>query len=427
MGQTMTPHAAPRHQDGPRRPPALVPLAALMTVALAAPLFAPAPAQPQGPGQESPLPPPARARRSPVRFVSFLREAELPANDPLAPFAAARAKFRVDGKGLAVAVLDSGLNIDHVDFVPKKDRIPAQVNFTNEDNGNPEKVTDSNGHGTNIAGIVMAHGMHTGVAPGANVVPLKVLDHNGAGDFAAVEKALDWVLKNHGRFEITTVVVSLGDRGNYVSDEQLAPPLQPIRELIAKLRDDRVATVAPAGNLWYRYNKGSGTGAQQGMAFPAIVPATISVGAVFSQGHPELAFEDGSYASQITPGQIAPFSQRLSEVVNKACQTDVFAPADAIHSSGIDGAQSESVQTGTAQAAAVAAGALVLMQQYHKDRTGALPKVDDLERWLRQGSDVAFDRDGPTDNVKNTNLPFRFLDVAKTLDLIRRELDRRKP
>jgi subtilisin family serine protease len=82
----------------------------------------------------------------------------------------ARKAGHVDGTGLAVAVLDTGLNIAHVDFAGQG-RIPACLNFTSEDGGDPNTVTDRIGHGSNVAGIIAAHGSkHTGIAPGANIV-----------------------------------------------------------------------------------------------------------------------------------------------------------------------------------------------------------------------------------------------------------------
>src|SRR4051812_10788528 len=66
---------------------------------------------------------------------------------------AARARYRVEGDGLAVAVLDTGLRTTHVDF---KNRVRSPHNFTGDNGGKEEDVTDGNGHGTNVAGIIAA-------------------------------------------------------------------------------------------------------------------------------------------------------------------------------------------------------------------------------------------------------------------------------
>jgi subtilisin family serine protease len=108
----------------------------------------------------------------------------------------ARESFAVNGTGLTAAVLDTGLRTTHVDFAG---RVPAQRNFTADNGGNQEDASDGNGHGTNVGGIIVANGTHRGIAPGANIIPLKVLSNNGGGSFASVDKALDWVIQNRNR------------------------------------------------------------------------------------------------------------------------------------------------------------------------------------------------------------------------------------
>lgn len=56
------------------------------------------------------------------------------------------------GRGVVIAVIDSGCDCDHVDL---KDRIIGKYNFTSDDGGNPENVTDYIGHGTHVAGIIV--------------------------------------------------------------------------------------------------------------------------------------------------------------------------------------------------------------------------------------------------------------------------------
>ncbi len=212
-----------------------------------------------------------------------------------------------------MAVLDTGLNIQHVDF-SGPGRIPARRNFTDDDAGNLDKVTDGTGHGTNVGGIIVAISNIPG-SPGADIIPLKVLDNSGGGGFDAVENALKWVLQNHEKYKISTVLLALGDTGNYENDDKLARHLEVLKRWIfSDLRRAGVATVAPAGNGWYRYNEGKGRGPEQGMQFPAICGDTISVGATFlrAQNHP-VSFADGALRSTNSTGSDPPFSQRLHE------------------------------------------------------------------------------------------------------------------
>src|SRR4051812_42266884 len=57
----------------------------------------------------------------------------------------ARTEFRVNGDGMAVAVIDTGLRVTHEDF---KGRVPAQINLTSENAGNADDAKDLDGHGT---------------------------------------------------------------------------------------------------------------------------------------------------------------------------------------------------------------------------------------------------------------------------------------
>ena len=93
--------------------------------------------------------------------------------DSLLKMPKARNNFQVDGSGQAAAILDTGFRVTHECF---RGRVAAVRNFTAEGTG-PDDVTDTNGHGTNVAGIVAAGTLdeRRGIAPGARVVPLKVL------------------------------------------------------------------------------------------------------------------------------------------------------------------------------------------------------------------------------------------------------------
>ena len=86
------------------------------------------------------------------------------------------------GCGISVAVLDTGLDLDHEDFAcPGKVRVIADGDWIGDGNG-PE---DGEGHGTHVAGIVGACTNNAkgvvGAAPDAEIMPVQVLDANGEG------------------------------------------------------------------------------------------------------------------------------------------------------------------------------------------------------------------------------------------------------
>ena len=343
----------------------------------------------------------------------------LPEVDSFLWVSQARHAFNVTGAGLAAAVLDTGLNIEHVDFAG---RIAAQHNYTQDNNGNVEDATDGQGHGTNVAGIIAAGADHIGIAPGANVVPLKVLANQGGGQFSWIDDALQWVIDHRDEHNITVVCMSLGDGGNYTSDSfsLWAILRRSLQQKIRALRELRVAVVIAAGNDYFSHES------QQGMGFPAIIRECVSVGAVYDAVEGGFRYGSGAQAYSSRPGQITPFSQRLHESVNADTYTDIFAPGAPITSSGINGPHGESVQHGTSQATPVTAGLILLMQEFYWRATGELPAVDDIVLWLRRGGVTIHDGDDEDDNVEHTNLDFLRADALSGLDAVRRHLQKQR-
>ncbi len=331
----------------------------------------------------------------------------------------ARQAFHVSGKGLAAAVLDTGLNTTHVDFAG---RIPAQRNFTSDNGGNPDDATDGQGHGTNVAGIIAAGADHIGLAPGANIIPLKVLGNAGGGSFEGIDQALGWVVANRERFNISVVCMSLGDGGNYTDDRAFAASRVhgAIQQKIRALREARVAVVIAAGNDYFKHRS------KQGMSFPGILRECVSVGAVYDSDMGQFSYGGGAIAFSTRAGQITPFSQRLHPTTNRATYTDVFAPGAPVTSSGINGPHGESTQHGTSQATPVVAGLILLMQEFWRKATGELPTVEDLVTWLRRGGFQIIDGDDEHDNVEHTHLTYIRVDALSALDAARRELRKRQ-
>ncbi|MFF2396981.1 S8 family serine peptidase [Nocardia sp. NPDC058114] len=315
--------------------------------------------------------------------------------DLLVRAAEARAKFNVDGSGMTVAVLDTGLRTTHVDFAG---RVRAGRNFTADNNGSPTDPSDGQGHGTNVAGIICAGGVHTGMAPRANIVPVKVLGNSGGGSFEAIRDALHWVLANRASLGISAVCMSLGASDNNTSDADFAG--DGIGDVMRKLTDAGVACCVAAGNDYFAHNSG------QGMSYPAIFRQTISVGAVYDADEGSFSYGSGATALSTAPDRITPFSQRLHSSVGGACATDIFAPGAPTTSSGIRNDSGESIQHGTSQATPVVAGIVLLIQQFHLRVAGTMPSVADVRTWLLAGAVPIVDGDDENDNVVHTGQTF---------------------
>jgi serine protease AprX len=114
------------------------------------------------------------------------------------------------GAGVTVAVLDSGITPDP-DLVQPTNRILASVNFA----GPLGTLSDPGGHGTHVAGIVAGNGLRSagqyiGIAPGANLVDVRVLDGNGNGRASSVILGIQWALDHRAQYNIRVLNLSLG-------------------------------------------------------------------------------------------------------------------------------------------------------------------------------------------------------------------------
>lgn len=141
------------------------------------------------------------------------------------------------GVGTVVAVADTGFQLNHpglvgrlasggYDFVDN-DGLPAEAaNGTDDDNDG--RIDEGRGHGTHVAGIVLA------VAPGSRIMPLRVLDDEGRGHIWMVAEAIWWA-SAHGADVIN---LSLGTD---VESELLS-------EAVDDAEDEDIVVVASAGN-----------------------------------------------------------------------------------------------------------------------------------------------------------------------------------
>jgi len=95
------------------------------------------------------------------------------------------------GAGIGIAVLDTGIDLEHPDFAG---RITGMADLTGEG------IVDLNGHGTHVAGVACGDGRvhggeYTGVAPCAELYVAKVLDRDGAAYMSDVMAGIDWAVK----------------------------------------------------------------------------------------------------------------------------------------------------------------------------------------------------------------------------------------
>ncbi|MFJ5699017.1 S8 family serine peptidase [Arthrobacter sp. NPDC093139] len=111
------------------------------------------------------------------------------------------------GSGTRVAIVDSGVAIDHDDI---SDKVVARANFSDTKIVNPEDY-DKYGHGTHVAGIVAATHNSIGVAgvcPDCTILDAKVLNSSGVGSSSAIANGINWAVEKGAK----VINMSLGQR-----------------------------------------------------------------------------------------------------------------------------------------------------------------------------------------------------------------------
>jgi subtilisin family serine protease len=231
---------------------------------------------------------------------------------------------RLTGRGVTVAVLDTGVDLDHPDFAGRLDEDSTAVCFVPN-----ERVQDRHGHGTHCAGVVggpaRSHsGTHYGVAPGARLLVGKVLSDTGAGFADWILDGIDWAAENGAR------VISLSCVSSRAAGEPHAVAYERVAESLLQASPGALLVVA-AGNSsarpWYTRAVGN----------PAACPSLMAVAAVHRGRH------------------VASFSSRQMDEIGRV---NVSAPGVGVHSAWTGG--SYRTMSGTSMAVSHVAGLAAL-------------------------------------------------------------------
>lgn len=234
-------------------------------------------------------------------------------------------------KSVTVAVLDTGISLDHPEFPnlgPGYDTvniIDGHDRFVGDVLDADAVPEDDVGHGTHVAGIAVGAGrrMPAGVAPECTLMPVRVLaamargeERFGAGLIDNINQGVKWAV-DHGA-DVINMSLGVRHEGGGL----------PHREVIEYARRRGVIVVAASGN----------DGREQ-LYYPAALPGVLTVGAMAGDG------------------LVAPFSTFNREV-------DLIAPGEEIFSAYRDGGYA--FASGTSHAAPFVSGAVALLKSLNR-------------------------------------------------------------
>lgn len=261
------------------------------------------------------------------------------------------------GAGVGIAVLDSGV-ADHPDLAA---RVIASVDLTGLDQRvSPTPLGDPGGHGTHVAGIIAGNGTrsggaYTGVAPGADIISVRVIDSTGSARLSTILHGLQWILANRSTYHIRVVNMSFGARAQSGYQADLLASAAEVLSFAG------IVPVVAAGN----------TGPVAGtISTPGTDPFVLTVGAVDDQG-----------TADILDDTVALWSSRGPTAFDGIAKPDLVAPGRRIVSlraagSTLDGLYPERrvvatgalgpeyfLMSGTSMAAPIVSGTVALLLQ----------------------------------------------------------------
>lgn len=249
----------------------------------------------------------------------------------------------LSGRGIGIAVIDTGV-AEHQDLLNRTVVFQDYVNGKNT-------PYDDNGHGTHVAGILCGNGSGCdrrimGMAPGAHLACLKVLDHQGNGDIEDVIEALCWLRENYRKYRIRLLNFSVGYLpGGNKKDQQM------LLDTIDELWDEGIMVITAAGN--------NGPG-KNTVTVPGISRKVVTVG----------CSDDGSL------GKNGFYTGYSGKGPTGCCivKPEILAPGTNIKSLSHKG-NSYVEKSGTSMAAPVVCGAMALAMEWDPELTPSLLKL----------------------------------------------------
>ncbi|WDV46695.1 S8 family serine peptidase [Clostridiaceae bacterium M8S5] len=282
----------------------------------------------------------------------------------------ARTDFGLDGNrdgkdsyskdDVVIAVIDTGIDGKHVDLDGGK--VIGWKDFV----ANKTTPYDDQGHGTHCAGIAAGEGdgnaNYRGVAPGAALVGLKVLNKYGGGSMSDVTAAVDWCITNKDVYGIDIISMSLGTWGSSNGNDSASLAVN-------KAVKNGINVVVAAGNAGpKKYTIGS----------PGAASDCITVGNMIDVGEKGYGLYYDSSRGPTADDRIKP---------------DIVAPGRLITAAKTNSVNGYATMTGTSMATPFVSGTIALMLDANPKLTSAGVKeilYNTAIDWGKPGKDIEY-------------------------------------
>jgi thermitase len=239
--------------------------------------------------------------------------------------------LNLTGQDQSVCILDTGIDYDHPDLLGS---VIIGTDFVNDDNDS----MDDHNHGTHVAGIVGAEGDVKGVAPGANLISVKVCGSDGSCFDDDILAGINYCNNNSIALNISVISMSLGGGSytDYCADDPLADGID---DAVA----NNISVVIASGN----------SGSSTSISGPACVESAFPVGSTDK-------------------------ADAMSSFTNRNSLLDIVAPGSSIYSNIIN---SHGTLSGTSMATPHVSGAVAVLNQY-LDYFGIIKNSSEIESIL---------------------------------------------
>ena len=248
----------------------------------------------------------------------------------------------LNGEGVVVCVVDSGVDLEHPDL-----RGVELRGWRDSING-IEEPYDDEGHGTAMTGIIVSDGGLDGVAKGVDLLVAKAINDEGQGTDGTVSDSVDWCVQQGADL----ISLSLGGSQSFGSDFFTTDELE---QSVDDALDSGVFVVSSAGN--------DGEDDDGDVGSPGSVEGVICVGGITRSGSIWSGSSEGDNDGRLWPNPILPRSDpdKKPEIVAPGHEVPVLM------ASGVSNSEWWGWSSGTSAATAWVSGSLALLLQDNPD------------------------------------------------------------